>query len=194
MVSSSSADIVTTNPVSKPQVMNQPLFYCNTQYNMFSGRFICTCSYTCNILRRPHPEIQKNPHAGSYIHRVHVHINTYWFSLLSEFCHFRFPSTITLSYQMTFDPGHASCIPVESRERNVYSWSMSMGWKSKGRRDIREKWEEIRHNYNCNLLLVNTIVIYKVHVHRSNESDLLLPSNMLTLIGFSILTSQPSKL
>lgn len=70
-------------------------------------------------------------------HRQRMYGNTNWFNLLSEFCHLRFPSTITLSYQMIFDPGQASCIPVVKRDRKVYSRSINMGC-------IREK-----HNREC---------------------------------------------
>lgn len=70
-------------------------------------------------------------------HRQRMYGNTNWFNLLSEFCHLRFPSTITLSYQMIFDPGQASCIPVVKRDRKVYSRSINMGC-------IREQ-----HNREC---------------------------------------------
>ena len=57
---------------------------------------------------------------------------THWFNWLSAFCHLSSPATVTLSYQMTFDPGQAWCIPVVSRESNMYILSRNGGWEGDG--------------------------------------------------------------
>ena len=54
-------------------------------------------------------------------------LRTHWFNWLSAFCHLSSPATVTLSYQMTFDPGQAWCIPVVSRESNMYILSRNGG-------------------------------------------------------------------
>lgn len=51
----------------------------------------------------------------------------YRFNSLSMFCHFNFPSVVTLSYQMTFEPGIEACIPLVTMDRNMYSWSCNLG-------------------------------------------------------------------
>lgn len=52
---------------------------------------------------------------------------TYLLSGLSWSCHLSWPSTVTLSYQMTFEPGQEACIPVVSNDKSIYSLSNNSG-------------------------------------------------------------------